>query len=319
MKILAAALAALCATSAFAQHDFPGKRITLVVAAATGGGLDAVARLIAKRMQDAWGQPVIVEDQGGAEGLIATKRVAESPADGYTMLVQIPSLLLLKYTARDLDFDPAVALAPVTEIGRAPSVIAVPARLGVKTVKDLVAYCNKAATPCSWGYGQQLSYLYGRRAFALSGIRKTIGVPYKGTGPVVNDLLGGHITIGMTSIAAPLPHHQAGTLRILAVNAEQRLPQIPEVPTFHEAGLNVPPRGSWYGLFVPKGTPADVVAKIDQVLTPLAHDATAAAVVRGLGAEPVFGGSREFAAGVAEENAFLADLVKEYPLVDANK
>jgi tripartite-type tricarboxylate transporter receptor subunit TctC len=317
MKILAAALAAaLCATSAVAQPDFPSKRITLVVAAATGGGLDAVARLIGKRMQDAWGQAVVVEDQGGAEGLIATKRVAESPADGYTMLVQIPSLLLLKHTAKDLDFDPALAFTPVTEIGRTPSVISVQTSLGVKTIKDLVAYCNKAAAPCTWGYGQQLSYLYGKRAFALSGIKSTIGVPYKGTGPVINDLLGGHITIGMTSIAAPLPHHQAGTLRILAVNAEKRLSQAPDVPTFREAGLNVPPRGSWYGLFVPKGTPADVVAKIEKALMPLAHDPAAAAVVRGLGAEPVFGSSKEFAAGVAEENAFLSELVKEYPLVD---
>ena len=114
-------------------------------------------------------------------------------------------------------------------------------KLPVRSVKDLVQHCNTAAVPCSWGSGQQLSYLYGKRLFAVSGIVKEMThVPYKGTAPVVTDLLGGHITVGITSIAAPLAGHQSGALRILAVNAEARSPQTPDVPTFREAGLNVP-------------------------------------------------------------------------------
>lgn len=319
MKFLAATLAVLCATAAHAQGDWPSKRITLVVSASTGGGLDGVARLIGKRMQDAWGQPVIVENQGGADGLIATKRVAESPADGYTLLLQIPSLLLLKHNTKDLAFDPASAFVPLTEIGRTPSVVAVQSKLGVNSIKELVAYCNKQPKPCTWGSGQQLSYLYGKRMFAISGIKETINVPYKGTGPVVNDLLGGHITIGITSIAAPLPHHQSGALKILAVNLDKRSSQVPDVPTFREAGLNVPARGSWYGLFAPKNTPPEVVAKIEKLMTSLASDAQAQATVRGLGAEPVFGTSKDFAAGVKEEDAFLEQLVKQYPLAEEKK
>lgn len=311
---VALALLAGCVVPAAAQADFPSRRVTLVVSAAPGGGLDATARLLSKRMQDAWGEPVIVENQGGADGLIATQRVAASPADGYTMLLQIPSLLLLKHNTHDLGFDPAAALAPVSELGRTPSVIAVNAKSGINSVKELVAYCNKAAQPCSWGSGQQLSYLYGQRAFALSGIRETVNVNYKGTGPVVADLLGGHITIGMTSIAAPLPFHLQGQLRILAVNAEKRVAQIPEVPTFHEAGLQVPPRGSWYGLFVPVNTPPEVVAKIEKLVTALAADPAAQEAMRNIGAEPVFGPSREFAAGIREEAAFLDALVQQYPL-----
>jgi tripartite-type tricarboxylate transporter receptor subunit TctC len=309
-----ALLAATLAGSAAAQGDFPSRRVTLVVSASPGGGLDATARLLSERMQKAWGQPVIVENQGGADGLIATQRVANSAPDGYTMLLQIPSLLLLKHNTHDLGFDPTAALAPVSELGRTPSVVAVNAKSGITSVKDLVAYCNKAPQPCSWGSGQQLSYLYGKRLFALSGIGETVNVNYKGTGPVVTDLLGGHITIGITSIAAPLSFHQQGQLRILAVNAEKRVPQIPEVPTFREAGLQVPARGSWYGLFVPAKTPPEVIAKIEKVVTALAADPAAQEVMRNIGAEPVFGPSREFAAGIKEDAAFLDSLLQQYPL-----
>ena len=229
----------LAAAGARAQADYPSRRVTLVVSASPGGGLDGTARLLAKRMAEAWNQPVIVENQGGADGLIATQRVAQAAPEGYTMLLQIPSLLLLKHNSKDIGFDPASALAPVSELGRTPSAVSVNARTPVKTIQELVAYCNRAQPSCSWGSGQQLSYLYGKRLFSVSGIRETVNVPYKGTGPVVNDLLGGHIVIGITSVAAPLPYHP-GQVRILAVNAEKRHPQLPDVPTFREAGLNLP-------------------------------------------------------------------------------
>ena len=309
-----AALIAALALPTFAQGDFPSHRITIVVSASTGGGLDGVARLLSKRMQEAWNQPAIVENQGGADGLIATQRVAQSPADGYTMLLTIPSLLLLKHNAKDLSFDPVGSLAPVSELARTPSAISVNGKTGIKTFKELVSYCNSAPTPCTWGSGQQLSYLYGKRTFAVSGIKDTVNVPYKGTGPVVNDLLGGHIAIGITSIAAPLPQHRSGLLRILAVNAEQRSPEAPDVPTFREAGLNVPARGSWYGLFVPRKTPPEVVARIETMLKGLAADPEASQVVQALGAEPVFGSTRDFAAAVEDEQKFLDGLIRQFPL-----
>jgi tripartite-type tricarboxylate transporter receptor subunit TctC len=111
-----------------------------------------------------------------------------------------------------------------------------------------------------------------------------------------------------------LPYHKAGSLRILAVNAEKRSAQVPDVPTFREAGLDVPPRGSWYGLFVPRGTPPEVIAKVEKLMTSLARDPAASELMRSLGAEPVFGSSEEFAAGVRDESAFLDTLVKQYSL-----
>ncbi|MES2185969.1 MAG: tripartite tricarboxylate transporter substrate binding protein [Pseudomonadota bacterium] len=310
-----AGLALLAAAALPAQaQEFPHRTITLVVPAPPGGGLDGTARLLAKQMTLAWNQPVIVENQAGADGLIATRRVAAAAADGYTMLLQIPSLLLAKYNAKDLTFDPGTSLVAVSELGRTPSAISVSSKLPVHSVKELVDYCNKQPAPCTWGYGQQLSYLYGKRLFAVSGIKDSTPVPYKGTAPVITDLMGGHISIGITSIAAPLPYHQQGGLRILAVNVEKRAAEVPEVPNFREAGLNVPTRGSWYGLFVPRNTPAPVVATIEKAVTALAKDKEAGTVMRALGAEPVFGTSHEFSTSVAEEQVFLDDMVKQYSL-----
>ncbi len=312
--LLAGAALAACAAAAHAQAFPNGKTVTLVVPAPPGGGLDGTARLLAKHFTDVWHTGVIVENQPGADGLIATRRVAMAQPDGYTMLLQIPSLLLAKYNAKDLTFDPGTSLTAISELGRTPSAIAVSSRLPVHSVKELVAYCNAQATPCTWGYGQQLSYLYGKRMFAVSGIKDSTPVPYKGTAPVITDLMGGHITIGITSIAAPLPYHQQGGLRILAVNVEKRSPEAPEVPNFHEAGLNVPVRGSWYGLFVPRNTPPAVVTTIEKATMALAKDPEAAKVIRALGAEPVFGNSQEFSRSVAEEQVFLDDMVKQYSL-----
>ena len=118
----------------------------------------------------------------------------------------------------------------------------------------------------------------------------------------------------MTSIAAPLPHHQKGALKILAVNAAKRSLQAPDVPTFHEAGLQVPARGSWYGLYAPRNPPPEVIAKVEKLMMSLATDPLAQDVVRTLGAEPVFSGSRDFAAAVRHEEVFLEGLVKQYPL-----
>lgn len=304
-----------CAGAAAAETDFPTRRITLVVPAAPGGGLDGTARMLGKKMTEAWGQPVVIENQGAADGLVATQRAAAAPADGYTMLLQIPSLLLLRHNSRDLVADPAAAFVPVAELGRTPSAVTVSAKLPVRSVKELVSHCNAAPVPCTWGSGQQLSYLYGRRLFAVSGItREMTHAPYRGTAPVITDLLGGHITVGITSIAAPLSGHQSGALRILAVNSEARLPQAADVPTFREAGLDVPTRGSWYGLFLPLKTPPEVLAKVEKLVTALAADRAAADVIRSLGAEPVFGSSRDFAAAVREEAVFLEGLARQYPL-----
>jgi len=309
--LLACVVTVLVCASALAQ-PVPGKRVVLVVPAVPGGGLDAIARALAKRLGEEWGVPVIVETQPGAEGLIGTQRVAMAPPDGTTLLLQIPSLILLKYTHKDMTFDPVAAFIPVSELGRTPSAISVNAKLPVHSVTELVAYCKLAQ--CSWGSAQQLSWLSGKRIFSLTGINSPLNVPYKGTAAVITDLIGGHITICITSVASPLPFHRSGVVRILAVNAEKRFVQIPDVPTFREAGIPMPVRGSWYGLFAPRGTPPDAIARIEKGVMTAAADKWVRQSVEALGGEPVFGSQRDFAKVVGEEEAFLASLVKQFPL-----
>ena len=310
---LAFILALLACASAFAQSAFP-KRIVLVVPATAGGGLDAIARALAKRRGDDLQIPVIVEAQPGAEGLIGTQRVISSAPDGSTLLMQIPALILLKFTHKNLPFDPMTALVPVSELGRTPSAISVNSKLPVHSIPELAAYCNSAPTPCSWGSAQTLSWLSGKRIFSLTGIKADINVPYKGTAAVITDLIGGHITIGITSVASPLPFHRSGPVRILAVNAEKRFAQIPDVPTFREAGIQMPVRGSWYGLFAPRKVPEDVLARIEKAVLTAATDKAARQSVDALGGEPVFGPQRDFATVFRDEEAFLASLIRQYPL-----
>jgi len=314
-RLAAACLAAaLACTAALAQPPVPNKRVILVVPAVPGGGLDAIARALAKRLSDEWGVAVVVENQAGADGLIGTQRVAHSPPDGTTMLLQIPSLILLKYSHKNLDFDPIASFTAVSELGRTPSAISVAAKHPAHTLAELVKYCNQASPPCSWGSGQQLSLLSGRRIFSLVGIKEALNVPYKGTAAVITDLIGGHITIGITSVASPLPYHRSGAVRVLAVNSAQRFAQLPDVPTFREAGINMPVRGSWYGLFVPRKTPDDVVARIEKGVMTAANDKAVRQSVEALGGEPVFGSSRDFSATFLEEEAFLVSLIKQYPI-----
>lgn len=310
---LALAIALLACASAFAQSIFP-KRIVLVVPASPGGGLDAIGRALAKRLGDEWQIPVIVEAQPGAEGLIGTQRVINSAPDGSTLLLQIPALILLKFTHKNLPFDPMTALLPVSELGRTPSAISVNSKTPVHSIPELADHCARATTPCSWGSAQTLSWLSGKRIFSLTGIKAEINVPYKGTSAVISDLIGGHITIGITSVASPLPFHKSGPVRILAVNAEKRFAQIPDVPTFREAGIQMPVRGSWYGLFAPRKTPEDIVAKIEKGVLTAAGDKAARQSVEALGGEPVFGPQREFAAVFRDEETFLASLIKQFPL-----
>jgi len=309
--ILAGLVLAMACVGALAQ-PVPGKRVVLVVPAVPGGGLDAIARALSKRLGDEWGVPVIVETQPGAEGLIGTQRVATATPDGTTLLLQIPSLMMLKYTHKDMTFDPVGAFIPVSELGRTPSAISVNAKLPVHTIQELVKYCNQAQ--CSWGSAQQLSWLSGKRIFSLTGIKSPLNVPYKGTAAVITYLIGGHITIGITSAASPLPYHRSGVVRILAVNAEKRFAQIPDVPTFREAGIQMPARGSWYGLFAPRGTPADVIARIEKGVMTAASDKWVRQSVEALGGEPVFGSQRDFATVVRDEETYLASLVKQFPL-----
>lgn len=316
LALLATAFAALSAPATVVAQPaaWPTRNVVLVVPAVAGGGLDAIGRALAVHLSDVWGKPVVVENQPGADGLIATQRVVNATPDGHLLLLQIPALIMLKHTMRDLPFDPGTALMPVSELGRVPTAIAVSSKLPVANYAELVRYCNAQPAPCTSGTGQAMSALSAKRVYSLTGLTNVVNVSYKGTAPVVTDVLGGHITIGVTSVAAPLMHYKSGAVRVLATNSEKRYAQMPDVPTFREAGIPMPPRGAWYGMFAPLRTPDDVLMRIERGVMSALGNPSVRQAVEGIGAEPVFSSRKDFVTAFRDEEAFLASLVEQFPM-----
>ena len=311
------AAAALCslAPPAFAQAAWhPDRPVTLVVPYAAGGGTDATARAVSKQLGAIWGQPVIVENMPGADGLIGTRRVMEAKPDGYTLLLQVPSIVITKYTPGLKGIDPLARLEPVTAVSQSPAAVVVSAKLPVKTFGEFVQYCKSAAQPCSLATGESLARVSARQLAAEAGLPNLIVVNYRGTGAIVTDMIANNVNMAFTGITAALPHYKAGTLKILATQGPRRAAALPEVPTTAEAGYPQFQSVTWFGLFAPKGTPANVTQGIVAALHEAVKDADVRKTIAAAGAEPVVNTPAAFAAQVREESERMAALVKLYPL-----
>jgi tripartite-type tricarboxylate transporter receptor subunit TctC len=291
----------------------------MVVPYAAGGGTDATARAVARSLGVVWGQPVIVENQPGADGLIGTRRVIEAKPDGYTLLLQIPSLVLMKYLPEHKGADPIAKLEPISDLAESPAALVVTGTVPVKTVAELIQYCKTAKTPCSAGSGENSSKVRARWFAEESGIKDLIVVNYKGTAPIVPDLINGTVTMAFTGITAALPHHKKGTVRIIMTQGQKRAKAVPEVPNGDEQGMKGYYSVTWYGLFAPKGTPANIVDRIAQAVKETGKDPSVQQAIELAGAEPVLSTPKEFAAIVERENAHFAQMVKRFPLNEGEK
>ena len=258
------ALAALSAISGAAlAQAYPQKPITMVVPTATGGTTDLSARMLAQALTPVLGQSVVVDNKGGGNGAIAAGIVKRAPADGYTLLMQysgyhvISPHLTKAHQWEQADFQ------PVANVISAPQIIVVREGLPVKTLAELIAYAK--ANPGKLNYASSgngsLQHVTGAMLEQQGGI-KMVHVPYKGTGPALQDLLGGQVDLTFGTAPPFMPHIQAGKLRVLAVTGKQRLPSLPDVPTTAEAGLPKVDATSWFALFAPAATPKAVVDKL---------------------------------------------------------
>jgi tripartite-type tricarboxylate transporter receptor subunit TctC len=261
-----------------------------------------------------WGQPVVVENLPGADGLIGPRRVMDSKPDGYTLLLQVPGIVVTKYTPGLKGIDPLARLEPVTAVSQSPAAIVASAKLPVKTLAEFVAYCKTSVQPCSLATGESLARILGRQLAAEAGIPNLIVVNYRGTGPIVTDLIANNVNLSFTGITAALPHYRAGTLKILATQGKTRAAALPNVPTTAEAGFPQFQSVTWYGLFAPKGTPATVTRGIVAALREAVKDANVQQTIAAAGAEPVVNSPAEFAGQVRAESDRLGALVKLYPL-----
>ncbi len=250
--------------SAAAEH-YPDKPIELVVPYTPGGNTDILARVIAQKLGEAWGTTVVVENRPGAGGTIGVNMVAKSKPDGYTIvLAAFGNILVVKSLYPNLPYDPVSDLDPVILVATPPTVLTATAKLPVKNVAELIAYAKQHPGMLNYGSSGKgtSNHLFGALFSSMAGISMT-HVPYKGSGPAIADLMAGQTQLNFAPFPLVLPAIKAGTLKALAVTGSQRSPLLPTVPTVSESGLPGYEGLGWFGLMAPKGTPQDIIDKLN--------------------------------------------------------
>lgn len=244
-------------------QQWPNKPIQVIVPFAPGGSTDVAARLVGQHLSKAFGQQVVIENRTGANGNIGTEAAAKAAPDGYTLLIAPDSVAANPHIYK-VDYDALKDFIPVIQLSVQPIVMAAHPNLGAKSVAELVALAKKQpgirfATGSGIGSAQHMATAWFAQ---IAGIELT-QVPYRGGGQAINDLIAGHITLGTLGSTPLIPHYKAGKLLLLAQTTAKRSKSLPDVPTFQEAGVNGLVMDQWLGVFVPAGTPADVVQKLN--------------------------------------------------------
>ena len=255
--------AALLASPWVRANDYPTRPVRIVVPVAAGGGTDFTARVLADKLAPALGQAVIVENKPGGAGNLAVQQVAEATPDGHTLVMPITSFPI-NPSLYKLSFDSVNDFAPIVLVGTLPLVLVVHPDLKTRSVTDLIAMARSAAQPVTFansGTGTT-AHLAGELFNHMAGTRM-LSVPYKGGGPAVTDLLGGHVQVYFATVPSVLQHIESGKLRALAVTSTTRVPELPQVPTVAEAGLPGFEVTAWFGLFAPSRTPRPVVERLN--------------------------------------------------------
>jgi tripartite-type tricarboxylate transporter receptor subunit TctC len=268
-KLAAVSLVALGAglagvPAAWAQ-TYPSKPIRLVVPFTPGGSTDILARAIGLELTKAWGQSVVVENVAGAGGAIGADKVAKSPADGYTLLMgHIGTLSVNPSLYPKLPYDPVKDFAPVAWVARVPNVLVVNPNIKANTLKEFVALAKSTPGQINYGSGGNGSAAnLATEYFKMQTNTSLLHIPYRGTAPAVNDLLGGQIQVLFTGAPAVISHIKSGQLRALAVSSPQRLDAMPDLPTVAESGYKGFEADQWYGVVAPTGTPAAIVTRLN--------------------------------------------------------
>ncbi len=244
---------------------YPNKPIRMVVTAAAGGITDIMTRIMSENIQRSIGQPMIVENRPGAGGSTAVQYVAKSTPDGYTLvIVNVGNASIAPWITKDLPYDPLKDLVGVAAVAEVPSVVAIPDSLPVKTLKEFIDYCR--ANPGAINYGSAgtatMPHLAAELLAHMIGV-KMVHIPYKGAAPAGVDLAAGRIQLSLLGVGSVRAQLAAGTVRILAVAAPKRIPAIPNVPTFAEAGLPAYEVTNWFGVLAPTGTPRDIILMLN--------------------------------------------------------
>lgn len=298
-----------CATQAYAQV-YPAKSVRMVVGFGTGGGTDTLARVLSRKLADIWPQSLVVENRPGADGSIATEIVARSPADGYT-LVMVSNAHTITPFQRKLAYDPVKDFAPVTLVGSNPQLLLLHPSLPAKNLKELISLAKARPNDMAFassGTGTS-PYLAMELLKSVTGIKLT-HVPYKGSGPAVIDLVGGHVQLMFGAVSTTLAQLQNGRLRAIAITSPQRWPALPEIPTVAESGIPGFEASSWYGVLAPAGTPAPIVSKLHTDMATAINAPDIRKHLLDLGMSTVANTPREFADVIRNDMARWGKLIR---------
>jgi len=297
---------------AWAQGKFPDGTLRLVVPFAAGGGVDQAARLLSRQLQSDLGVPVIVENRAGASGTVGGKFVQTATPDGMTLLFSAATHVLARQVLANPPYDPQTDFAPVARVGEAPLMLVIPPSAPQKTLKDVLDAAR--AQPDKWtaalpalGAPSHLATLL----LAQQGQLKLTVAPYRGTAPALADVAGGHAQLLLDSIISLQGMARAGKVKAVAVSSAQRSGVAPDVPTAVESGFPGVVYNSWYGVWAPKGTPADRVQFLHRAINKATAELARSGAYTTLGILPVLESTEQFRQFVAKDVARSAELLKE--------
>ena len=303
-------LAAAAAGTSFSQ-TYPAKPVRIVAPFAPGGGTDFIARLIAQKLTERLGQQVIVENKPGAGGNLGAEFAVKSPPDGYTLLL-IAGSYTVNPSLYKLSFDPVNDISPIVQLSQGPFVVAVHPSVQAKTLPELIDYARKEPDKFSYasaGSGS-ITHLASELFLEMAKIRM-VHVPYKGTGPALNDTIAGNTQVIFGSVATTLQFIKSGRLRGLAVTTAQRIAAAPELPTVAEAGVPGYQVVLWHGLVAPKGIPAPIVQRLNQAANDALKGKDVADVLASDGVTPAGGSPDQFREVIRNDIARWSDVVKK--------
>jgi tripartite-type tricarboxylate transporter receptor subunit TctC len=294
-----------------AAQDYPTKPVRLIIPFPPGGSNDVVGRLIATQLSEKLGKQVVVDNRAGAGGTIGTELAANAAPDGYT-LVMVSIAHTVNPHLYKLNYDPQKSFVPVAILASGPNVLAVNPTLPVNSVKELIALAKQKPGELGWASAGIGSFQHlGGTLFTLEAGIELLHVPFKGGGPAMIDVIGGHTKVMFSSLVQTTPHIRSGKLKALGVGGKARSPVLPEVPTIAEAGVPTYEAVNWWGIFAPAGTPAAIVEKLHKELTAVQDSPAVKQQFDREGASIVRMSSAEFGKFVESETAKWGRVVKE--------
>jgi tripartite-type tricarboxylate transporter receptor subunit TctC len=301
----------LALTTAAAAQEYPSKPVRVIVPFPPGGANDTVGRMISTQLSERLGKQFVVDNRSGAAGIVGSELAANAPKDGYTLLI-VSLVNAVNPWLYKLPYDPVTSFTPIAFLATAPNVLVVNPELSVKSVRELVALAKEKPGSVQYASAGVGSFMHlGGELFKLTAGVDFLHVPFKGGGPAIIDLVGGHTKVGFATTITTSPHIRTGKLRALGVGATKRSPVLPDVPTIAEAGVPGYECANWIGIVAPAGTPAAIVAKLHRQILAIQETPEAQKQLASQGAEAIRMSSPEFCDFMVKEMSKWERVVKE--------